>query len=324
MHSNCLRRLKLCLLGICLNSAGMFGQDATLALQISDSLLIPEGVAYHEATKTFYLSSIHQRKIIAVDTESGQVRNFIRPEQNGFMGGVGLQIDQQGDLLYALCFSKIDSIYHTGLYVYDLKTSALILRIKQADTEKKLFNDLVLDRKGNLFISDTERGAIWKLGKGETELELFYSDPEMYPNGITIDPAKNIIYVASWNDGILAIDVDDPEEVESIHQDVVVSQGIDGLYFYKGDLIAIHNGKQEKIVRYHLEKDGSCLEWQEIDANNKYFQIPTTGTIVGREFYCLANSQLDQLNQETNTIKKGAELTPTYILKYDLRNKDRK
>ena len=299
-----------------------FSQDtAQLVLTLRDSSLIPEGIAYYAAGDQFFISSIRHKKIIAVDAQSGTTEDFISPEQNGFQGGVGLHVDEKDDLLYALCYSQVDSQYITGLFIYDLTTGALILRVKEDGVTKKLLNDLVVDKKGNVFVTDTYRNCIWMLPQGEQKFESFYSEENLSPNGIAIADDGKTLFVATWEKGILALNIS-TQEIQSIHADGEIrSQGIDGLYYYKGSLIAVHNKNYDHIVRYHLEDDRVCTHWEIVDPGNKYFQLPTTGVLHKDRFYCLANSQIDKLDQEKNKIKSGEKLNPVYILSYDLKTK---
>ncbi len=324
MHSiNHLLTTLLCLCPM-LVTTKLHAQDTALvAFTIEDSTLIPEGIAHYQETNTFFISSIHRKKIIAVDGETGSVHDFIRSEQNGFQGGVGLKVSQKNHLLYALCYSKIDSQYLTGMYIYDLKTRALILRIKEEGPEKKLFNDLVLDRKGNVYISDTERSCIWLLQNGSRKLELFYQEEDLFPNGIAIDKDRNRLFIASWEKGILKLDKSSDEAV-SIHAGEVPSMAIDGLYYFKNTLLAIHNGTVDRIVQYALDKDGMSEGWKIIDEENPYFDLPTTGVVVDDHFYCIANSQITKLNQASNSLLKKSTLDPTYILRYELDTGKRK
>ena len=46
--------------------------------------------------------------------------------------------------------------------------------------------------------------------------------------------------------------------------------------------------------------------------------IPTTFDIVGDRIYLLANSQLENLDQDKNEILRKEELTNTYIIVIDL------
>jgi hypothetical protein len=69
---------------------------------------------------------------------------------------------------------------------------------------------------------------------------------------------------------------------------------IDGLYFYKGSLVAVQPfAERKKVVRYHLDKMANAVTKAEvIEAEHPLFIQPTTGVLVGKDFYYIANSQL--------------------------------
>ena len=50
--------------------------EATTAITIDDPMLIPEGITYDPIDDVFFLSSLHQRKIIEV-TRNGAARDFV-------------------------------------------------------------------------------------------------------------------------------------------------------------------------------------------------------------------------------------------------------
>ena len=57
----------------------------TVAFRIADPELIPEGIAYDPATKTFFVGSTYKRKIVAVDA-AGKTRDFTKEGQDGTFG----------------------------------------------------------------------------------------------------------------------------------------------------------------------------------------------------------------------------------------------
>jgi hypothetical protein len=69
---------------------------------------------------------------------------------------------------------------------------------------------------------------------------------------------------------------------------------IDGLYFHKGSLIAVQPfADRRKVVRYHLDKASNAVSRVEvIEPEHPLFNQPTTGVVVGQDFYYIANSQL--------------------------------
>ena len=294
--------------------------NGKLAFSISEPNLIPEGITYYSKTKSFFLSSIYLKKIIEVDAESKQVSDFILPAEEGYQGGVGLTIDRKRKLLYALCYSKVNDEHITGLYCYSLKNKQLKFKIVLDGDTPKILNDMVLDKSGNLYITNTFDSKVFMLKKGTQQLVEFYSEPELYPNGIAIDKKRKILYLASWDKGILALDMK-TLTIKSIHPDTVNSQKIDGLYLYKNSLIGIHIGGEktdQHISRFYLNKQQQVTKTALLDKGHPLFDTPTTGVLIKDKFYCIANSQIPKLDQATNGIKEGVNVTDTHILVYEL------
>lgn len=301
----------------------LFGQqeNGKLVFSISEPNLIPEGITYSSKTKSFFLSSINLKKIIEVNAKNGAVTDFISPGAAGYQGGVGLTIDKKRKLLYALCHSKVNGEHITGLYCYALKNKQLQFKIVLDGEGDKILNDMVLDKSGNLYITNTFASKVFILKKGTRELVEFYSEPELYPNGIAIDKKRKILYLASWEKGILALDME-TLKTKSIHAQTVNSQKIDGLFLYKNSLIGIHIGgerAEQKIARFYLNKQQQVTKTVLMDKGHPLFDTPTTGVIVKNKFYCIANSQIPKLDQEAGGIKDGVDVTDTYILRYQLK-----
>jgi hypothetical protein len=94
---------------------------------------------------------------------------------------------------------------------------------------------------------------------------------------------------------------------------------IDGLYFYHDSLIGIQAGRKvHRVVRLHLNVDRTSVERLTVlDANSPLFDIPTTGCIIGDEFFFIGNSQIEKLTDQ-GTIRLGSSLAPIHILKLKL------
>jgi hypothetical protein len=74
--------------------------------------------------------------------------------------------------------------------------------------------------------------------------------------------------------------------------------GIDGLYWYRGSLIAIQNGiGTPRVAAHKLTADGTrVVKLLILEYRTKLSVLPTTGAIRSSDFYFIANSQLDNLN----------------------------
>jgi len=56
--------------------------EAEIAFTIPDRTIIPEGIAYDETSRSFFVSSQYQRKIVRIDAR-GAVSDFITQRQDG-------------------------------------------------------------------------------------------------------------------------------------------------------------------------------------------------------------------------------------------------
>ena len=92
----------------------------------------------------------------------------------------------------------------------------------------------------------------------------------------------------------------------------------DGLYYYQNSLIAVQNGGLRKITRFYLnEGQDEIVRSQALEAYHSLFNLPTTGVIIGKHFYYIANSQLRAYDKDGKLFPLN-KLEETKILKIEL------
>ncbi len=98
--------------------------------------------------------------------------------------------------------------------------------------------------------------------------------------------------------------------------------GIDGLYFAAGKLIAVQNGTSpERVVVFTLDKTLTTIESQTIiERSTSTLGDPTHGVVIGKEFYYIANSGWDVIDDHGN-MKPGAKLSRPRIMRAPLISK---
>jgi DNA-binding beta-propeller fold protein YncE len=302
-----------------------------VAFTIPEKDLIPEGITIDRSTGDFYVSSIFKNKIVKIS--KGKVSDFIKTGQEGFMGGVGLHVDEARKILWACSCNIMGNKFRRGIHVFDLATGKLIKKVVfPTDTVSKFFNDLVIVGEGTVYITDTFNHAVWEWGlsmespdKGNLDpLKLNLQGTVEYPNGITISPDEKYLFVATAK-GLKRISLNDNKVDDlPIPDGSVSSSGLDGIEFYGNSILGVKNDYDKdadmKVVRYYLS-DGldRIVKTEIIDTGNKYFSIPTTLVVHDDILYVLANSQLGNLDQEKLKIISPAKLTQTFVLKYKLK-----
>ena len=290
------------------------------AFVIKEKDLIPEGIAYDPFTENFYLGSIQKCKILKI-TKKGEVSDFVKSGQDGIKAVLGMKVDSEGKLWACNNTPEPDTTSkESNVHVYD-KTGKLIKVFKLKDGKKHLFNDLHFLTNGDAYVTDSEGGSVFVIRKGSDTLEEFVPRGSFgYPNGITATPDEKKILIATGSgSGIVSVDLESKKLTPVKHPRFALL-GIDGLYRYKNALISIQNYFfPEAVIRLKLSNDYSTISDVSFIAHSEsQFDTPTTGVLVGDDFYFIGNSQLLQIIGNKGQIKNPKTLNDTVILKIKL------
>jgi hypothetical protein len=293
-----------------------------IAFEVSERDLIAEGLAYDRVEDRFYLSSIFKRKIVRVE-KSGKHADFTSTAQDGLFQVLGMKVDAERRILWAC--SEVESNDketdgYSGIFKYDLTTGKLIKKyVVDNKTGPHLFNDLVIHSARDIFFTDSRAGCVYTINHPRDVIEPF-TEPKsfIYPNGIALSSDERHLFVADAK-GIAVLDPKSAKRTQLTPSQNEEIRGMDGLYYYANSLIGIQNAPRlERVVRLFLNADLTTVERVEVlDQNNPLFNIPTTGTIVGDEFYFIGNSQLDRLKDD-GTLSAPEKLEAVRILKLKL------
>lgn len=290
---------------------------------LADPGLVPEGIAYSEKTNSFYLTSLSKAKIIKVDRTTGQQEDFIGEREFEYQPGVGVFVDDERNRLYALggYYRLKDSI--AALYAFDLTTHELVKRVDAPGMGEHFLNDLIMDNAGNLYVTDTKDSSVFRLTTGSDSLELFFKSPEIkYPNGIAISDDHIKLYIAAFQDGIRILDIKEKKILKQADT-AGISNGIDGLEFFEGNLYAVQNGVRANSNNFRkliLNKNqDQIMSVEVIDGNNTELELPLTFCIADHQAIVIANSNLQHWNQTTLQFDIPVDsLKNTKLLVYDL------
>ena len=271
-----------------------------VAFRIADPELIPEGIAYDPVSKRFFVGSTFKRKIVAVDA-AGRARDLVAEARDGVYGFVGLRVDAKRRALWAISSNAGDTMPARGLdksclgcsmvTVYDLGSGKLLRKHTLSNTPAQHFlNDLTMLPDGDVYITDTQSGDIYRITRAKNTLEKWVSlGPQVFPNGIDATPDGRTLFVAT-EAGVRKVDVA-TGAVTAISRNLGT---IDGLYFHRNSLVVIQPFEEfRKVARLHLSPGHDAIARIEtLEASHPLFQQPTTGVIAGQDFYYIANAQL--------------------------------
>lgn len=297
-----------------------FGQarDVEKVFTIPARNFIPEGITHDPLTRTFYVGSINQRKIIRI--KDGSVADFITSGQDGI--GQVLGIKTNDGSVWA-CNGDGKGVVNSvqAVHQYNLKNGKLIEKyVIPEDGKKHLVNDLVIANNGNVFVTDSDGDCLFRIDPIKKEIEKFIESDELrFANGITLSPDEKKLIVSTGR-GLLEVDIKTKELTPLAFQSFLVI-GVDGLYRYKNSLIGIQNVTfPVSINRYHLAEDLKSIDQATIlSVNDLMFDIPTTGVIVDDWFYFIANSQLDHWNEPEQKLNEPEKLNEIIIARIKLK-----
>ncbi len=257
-----------------------------IAFIIKDKEFGTEGITYDPVEKMFYLGG--DSTIIKTD-HSGNFTNFIKGwHKNGSGWFNGIHVDPARRTLWA-CSNSEKKI---EVLKFGLSTGKLIKKYTLPnDGTKHMFNDLVIHPDGDVYISDSNGRAIYKISFASDKLELFYkNDFFVGPNGITLSEDNRVLF-SGGDLGIYKIDIKTKSFARLTHGRDFNTYGIDGLYFADNYLYAVQCMLLCQVSRFSLNKDATHIESCEyLEKNTPDLPNPTTGVIVDNYFYFIADA----------------------------------
>jgi sugar lactone lactonase YvrE len=294
-------------------------RNAQPAFSIAEADLIPEGIAWSEKQKRFYLGSV-KRKIIEVD-DTGRARDFVAAGDAGLGVVVGLRVDDQRGELWAASeqMSPRPGLVR-GLFLYRLSDGQLLAKYPVRDGEADLVNDLVVAPDGSLYATASHSGSLVRIQPGSAIAEVFlppHTLPD--PNGITVSRDGRFLFVAGWY-GITRVDLKSKGTLLLKSSPNIAAGFFDGLYEYRGDLVGIQNCVHDtgRVMRLRLSPGRDTIaSAQVLESYNPLFEAITTGAIAGSRFYFMANTQFRKLGPD-GSIPAGVWFNPIHVLWLDL------
>ena len=300
-----------------------------MAFRIPERDLSPEGIAHDPVDGVFYVSSLYKSKILRVrPRQDGGVdtEDFATERQDGLDATLGMKVDADRRRLWVASAAIPDqrgysaaSQGRTALHQYDLESGALVARYAPEEASQG-FNDLDLAPSGEAYVTDMAAGTVWRASADGGGLEpLLPPETFRFPNGIAATDDGATLYIADWNFGLSAVDVETREVVPLSYPRGTFLRVADGLYYHQGSLLGILNlAGPGRIVRLTLDDTGTAITRVEnLEIGHPLFTVPTTGTLVEGAFFYLANSQLDRRAPDGGPLPLD-ELDETVVLRLGL------
>lgn len=305
------------------------------AFTILENDLIPEGMAYDDATGDFYLSSTWKRKIVKISPD-GNTSDFTTTAQDGLLGALGMKVDAQRRLLWVVSSSagegmpiqQLDKVKAgvSAIFKYDLHTGKCLHQYWLDEAEKSFFlNDLTIDKTGRVYATEMGSKTIFTIAPDSKKLEPFFQFSDgSTPNGIDIDETNQHLFVALYSkpNAFAKINIA-TKTVHYLTLPLGERVSADGLYFYKNSLIAVQPFSKDRVItQYFLDEKGMGISnIKVLLPGSPLLNQPTTGAVVGDKFYFIGTSQLQSFKRhfkENGGVVVLDELMPVRIGVTDL------
>jgi len=274
---------------------------------IADSTFWPEGVDYDPSTDRYYVGSVRHRTIAEV--RSGHLARELWPrEQPGIGAVLGVRVDVKRGVLWAT-LAGIPQMQ--GFTRGDSSIAALVLvRIADGAIERRwdlpparlghTLGDLAIGPLGDVFVTDSNDPVLYRLRPGDDSLEKITSPLFRSLQGIAPSPNGKVIYLADYAHGLLRFDLETKEVARLADAPNSTSIGCDGLAWDGEGIVAVQNGvAPARVMRFVVDDARRRIVRAEVlDQNVAIADEPTIGTIVGREFVYVANSQWEKYTEE--------------------------
>ena len=277
---------------------------ADTAFTLGERGLTVENVAFDPVTGTFYAGSIYRRKIVQRHP-TGDVDDFVGPADNGLYSVLGMKVDASRRRLWVATAAEMTTgglrpgeLGRSSLLALEIPSGRLLKRL-DLDTVlgAHLLNDLAVDGRGEVFVSDYLTGVIYRASVSSDSLEAFVPTVPT-ANGITLSGDGRYLFVGTEREGIYRCDLRDRSLRRISAADTVSFFDIDGLYAVGRSLLAVQTA-MNRVARFFLDSTLSRVDSVHILLSfHESFEMPTTGVVVGEEFFLVANCQYNKFTPE--------------------------
>lgn len=255
--------------------------NAKVAWTLGEKGIIPEGLAWDAKTKRFFVSSVRKGTI-----HRGKELFYDGPDGWGIFG---MAVDARRRVLWAA--TNAEATKKAAVLKLDADSGKLLARYEAPDDGEHNFGDLLVAGE-ELFLSDSGSPRIYVLRDGKVVPWLAGAFHSLQGLAAT----KDILYVADYSLGILAIDRRTRDVVPVRVPADVTLLGVDGLYLVDGrTLVATQNGvNPNRVIRIDLASPLEVKGVTTLAANLPRMLDPTLGVLAGGRFYFHANAQWER------------------------------
>jgi hypothetical protein len=292
--------------------------SASEVFALQPTAQVPEDIDFDAPGKLFYVSTVLGRQILQVDL-SGRAKLFASaPDQWPMMA---LKVDSKRRVLWAtevaidgFASAPKEDWGRSAILQFDLRSGKLLHRIE--GPPKAALGDMALSRDGDVLVSDGEHGGVYLVDRSSLAVKRIDGGEFISPQTPAALPDGKHVLVPDYVRGIGVLDLETKQVVWMPTEGKHALSGIDGLYAVGNLLLATQNGASpERVVRFTLNQSKTGVVAEEIlERATPTLGDPTHGVVVGNDFYYIANSGWDALDDHGHLLK-GKELPTARVMR---------
>jgi sugar lactone lactonase YvrE len=290
---------------------------ASTAFLLSDSQLLAEDLDYDRQGKQFLVTSVREKKIISI--ANGVMHDFAKAPDDWPM--LAIKVDSRRGLVWAtevamqgFVFAAASDWGRSAVLCYELRNGKLRRRIE--GPPGSALGDMTLTEDGDAIVSDGEGGGVYRVLLKKDAWERLDNGDFVSPQTPAMHPDGKHIFVPDYVRGIGMLDLATKQVQWLSTENRFALNGIDGLYFDRGRLIAVQNGTSpERVVAFTLNATNTRIESEKIiERSTPTTGDPTHGVTVDDHFYYIANSGWDLVDDHGN-FKPGSEPSAPRVMR---------
>jgi len=303
----------------------------TVAFRLAQKDFIPEAVAWDAGTKSFLVSSVRHRKVVRI-AKDGTARELVPEGSHGLWSALGIAVDSPRRTLY-VCGSahpqtlgvKKEDVGKAALFAFHADSGKLLGRWPLGGGGKEHACDSVaVSSQGVVYVSDSSTGEVSRLRRGAGSLgkalETFLPAGTLYSaQSLVFAPGEKTLFIADYVRGVFRVDLATRKAVLLPKPDDVDLNGLDGMAYYGGTLLAVQNGLEPaRVLRLRLSPAQDRIEKVETLARGlAVHDDPTLATVVDGVLYYVANSHWNKFGED-GELKDPGSLSGPVVLRVGL------
>ncbi len=274
---------------------------SSLFRTLPDERLHPEDVAFDPATGRVFVSSVRQRKVVAL-LPDGRLADFALGGDAGFDAVLALAVDSARGRLW-LTTSDVPEQdggphRHAAVVGVDLERGLEIGRWSVGDASEHVLGELVIGPDGAVWATDSRSPRVFRVdapdGQGGALRDAGWTSRDWVSlQGLAIAPEGDVAWIADWTTGLYRIDLASGTVAPMAGGPDQYLLGIDGLLALdRHRLVAIQNGiVPPRVIALQLS-DGAdrVVDLKVLDRHLPAAEEPTNGVLANGSLVYVANS----------------------------------